>query len=338
MRSISYGDLAQLSQGRRLSADLRRQADRLAAEVTTGIRADKGAAVAGDHMTIAGIERALSVMQGYRTAGSEAATFTGTLQTVLTTARSAASAVATALISATTTTTATQVDALATDARQKFMQAVAALNTQIGDRYLLSGTATDARPISGGQNILDALTLAVAGQTTVTGVTSAITAWFDAAPGGGGYLDTVYGGSATALAPFRIGPDTPSGTMPTAADPAIRDMLRGLATAALVAEGALAGDVQGRALLTRAAGQTLVAAEAGMVLMQAALGTAEAHIDDVRARQSAESSGLELARLALIGADPYAAASALEDVQTRIETLYTLTARMSRMHLADFLR
>ena len=55
-------------------------------------------------------------------------------------------------------------------------------------------------------------------------------------------------------------------------------------------------------------------------------------------RAAAEATALGLAREALIGADPYEAAAALEAAETQLETLYTLTARISRLSLVNFLR
>ncbi len=46
---------------------------------------------------------------------------------------------------------------------------------------------------------------------------------------------------------------------------------------------------------------------------------------------------MEIARTELIGADPYDTATEMEAVQGQLETLYTVTARLSRLSLADFL-
>jgi len=64
----------------------------------------------------------------------------------------------------------------------------------------------------------------------------------------------------------------------------------------------------------------------------------EAQIDGATARNTAESSALELARAELIAIDPYKAATDLTSVQTQLETLYALTARLSRLSLVEYLR
>ncbi len=338
MRISPPGDLARNLQTRADHALLSDRVTRLTEELTTGLRADRGRAVGGDFTAIGGIERSLSTLDAYRLGRTEAAQATGAIQTALGTAQDAARAVSAKLLSALQSPQSASVGAIATEARARFDAALTALNLRSGDRYLLAGVATDRRPLADAQTMLDALAAATAGQVTVSGMTAAIDAWFDAPAGGGGFLDSGYGGSATPLAPLQLGPDDRIGVTLTAADPAIRDVLKGLATAAMVAGGALPGDPQGRAGLLRAAGERLLSADAAMTGLRADLGAAEARIAEAGTAAEAEKTSLAAARDALIGADPYDTASALEDAQARIETLYTLTVRLSRLSLADLLR
>ena len=68
------------------------------------------------------------------------------------------------------------------------------------------------------------------------------------------------------------------------------------------------------------------------------LGYAEARIEDSKVRQEAEASSLEIARNTLLGVDPFDVATRLTDAQQRLESLYAVTARLSRLTLSDFLR
>ena len=337
MTLLSVGDMAQAFRMRRHNAQLQTQVMRLTAEMTSGTRADLGAAVSGDFRVLAGLDRSLEALKAYRTATTEAALAAGTVQASLGTAQALAADLAPALLSAATGGSSAPVDIAAADARQKFAAVVSALNTRVADRYLLSGTATDRIPVGGPDEILSALATATAGQTTAAGVAAAVSAWFDAPPGGGGYLDTAYGGNATPLAPLRIGAEEEAALDVTAADPAIRNLLRGLALGALVAEGALPSDPAGRAALFKASGESLIASGDEMALLRARVGSVEARIAETAARNTAEASALGIARNGLVAADPYDTASALEAVQTQIETLHALTARLSRLSLADYL-
>ena len=337
MTYLSVGDMAQAFRMRRHNADLQTHLARLTDEMTSGVRSDLAAAVSGDFRVLAGIDRSLATLKAYRTATDEAALFTATVQASLEAAQTLAADLAPRLLTASAGGTATLVDLTAADAKQKLDAVVSALNTRTADHYLLSGTATDRKPISGANDILAALATATAGQVTAAGIASAVAAWFDAPAGGRGYLDPVYGGAAMPLAPLQIGPGAEAAMDLTAADPAIRDLLEGLALGALVADGILPNDAVGRAGLLKASGETLIAAGNDMTALRAGVGMVEARVADSAARNSAESSALGIARNGLIAADPYDTASALEAVQTQIETLYALTARLSRLSLTDYL-
>jgi flagellar hook-associated protein 3 FlgL len=67
------------------------------------------------------------------------------------------------------------------------------------------------------------------------------------------------------------------------------------------------------------------------------VGTTQAQIVSAVTRNGAEESALEIARAGIVSADPYDAASRLEELQTRIEALYLITARVSRLSLSEYI-
>lgn len=337
MTTVSIGDLARNFQLRRQNAELQTRLSTLTKEMTTGMKSDIADAVAGDFKPLAGLNHSLGLLEGYKTAASEAGLFAEGIQNVLGTVQTLAENVAPTLLDAGTAGRAEIIDTTTVDARQKFRSVVSALNTQIADRFLLSGTAIDRAPIASAQDVLDALSAATAGQTTASAIISSVDAWFDAPAGGGGYQDVIYDGAGPQSA-IDIGANDSVTLDVTALDPAIRDTLKGLALATLVADGALAGDDAGRALITKTAGETIVGAGSSLATLRARVGTIESHIAESASRNAAERDALRTARAALVEADPYETATALQSVQTSIETLYSITARLSRLSLADFLR
>ena len=156
--------------------------------------------------------------------------------------------------------------------------------------------------------------------------------------GGGGFLDVAYGGSDVPLAPFRVGPETEAQATVTAADAPVRDTLKGLAMAAMLGEGAFGGDVVARAEVATAAGAAILGADSALIGLRADIGTVEAQIDQARTRNGAERAALDLARLDVVAVDPYDTATALEALTAQMESLYTLTARISRLSFADYMR
>jgi flagellar hook-associated protein 3 FlgL len=334
--SVTLGDMARAYLLRRDTIGLKTQLQTLTQEMTSGRKADLARAVSGDFKALAGIEHGLRLLTSYKTATAEAELFTDTLQTALETTATIASDLAPSLAAAGNGSSAL-VHAAAVDARQKLHSVVSTLNARVGDRYVLSGAATDRKPLAGAEAILGALTAAIAGQTTASGVITAVTTWFNAPAGGGGFSDAVYGGSAAPLVGFRVGAGDEAAVTLTATDRTLRDTLKGLALGALVAEGALAGDDTGRAFMMKTAGDTLMTATTPLADLRADLGSVQAHIADIATRNAAEGSALEIARNGIVAADPYETATALEAASSQIETFYTLTARLSRLSLADYL-
>lgn len=337
MTTVSIGDLARNFQLRRQNAELQTRLSTLTKEMTSGMKSDIADAVAGDFKPLAGLNHSLSLLEGYKTAASEAGLFAEGIQNVLGSVQALAENIAPSLLDAGTAGRAEMIDTTTVDARQKFRSVVSALNTQIADRFLLSGTAIDRAPVASAQDVLDALSAATAGQTTAGAIISSVDAWFDAPAGGGGYQDVVYNGAGPQSA-IDIGANDSVTLDVTALDPAIRDTLKGLALASLVAEGVLAGDDAGRALITKTAGETIVGAGSSLATLRARVGTIESHVAESASRNAAERDTLTTARAALVEADPYETATALQSVQTQIETLYSITARLSRLSLAEFLR
>ncbi|MFN0113986.1 MAG: flagellin [Paracoccaceae bacterium] len=338
MTPVSVGDLSRSLQLRRNLSDLQGSQTRLTGELSSGLRADPAAAMGGDHRRLAAIDRSLELTAAWKASVAEAQVFSGAVATALGTLQAAAEDTGVRMLSATNLASPAQVDALAAEARERLGTAVAALNTQAGGRYVMSGTATDTRPLVDAGTLLSALGTAITGQVTVSGIEAAVTAWFDAPAGGGGYLDLAYGGNATPPGPFALGEGEAAAVPATAADQPVRDTLRGLALAALVAGGTLAGDPAGRAGLVAAAGRTAVAGAGALVATRAEVGVIEERIADAGARADAAAAAFGIARSGIVAADPYETAAELTRVQSQIETLYALTARLSRLSLTDWLR
>ncbi|MGL6211969.1 MAG: flagellin, partial [Paracoccaceae bacterium] len=123
----------------------------------------------------------------------------------------------------------------------------------------------------------------------------------------------------------------------TAAEPAIRDTLKGLAMAALLDRGLLANQPNARADVVRRSGEVLSQGQEARGILMARLGTAQFQIEQAEQRNMAETSALGIARSELLAVDGYEAGSRLQEAQTQLETLYALTSRMSRLSLVNFL-
>lgn len=334
MAQVSLGDMAQAFTLRRQNMALKAELETRSNELTTGRVADLAARVKGDFAPLNAIDATLSRLGAYGAATTETGLFSEAMQSALTTIDMITSDLSPLLLNAAFSANPAMVDTLGADAMQKFETAISALNTRIGDRTVFAGQATQGPALIDAQVILTALDTAISGALNAPDVVAAVTDWFDAP---GGYLATAYLGGA-ALAPLAIAQGETASLSISAADPEIRDTLKGLAMAALLDRGALAGAPTARAELASLAGESLVNSQIGRTNLAARLGIVEAQIETAKARNGAETSALQIARVGIGAVDPFEAASKLEAAQTQLETLYTLTARLSRLNLADFLR
>lgn len=337
MNFVSVGDLARSFHLRQQSASMKQHLDRLSLELSSGRKADWPAETRGDYAAVTAIEHDMAALNSFQSGTTEARVMAETMQAALENISTMTQEAGAALISTVKTSTAESIDATTADAKQKFLSAVSALNVSAGGRFMMSGAATDTAPLVSGEDMLTTLNGVVSGLTGTQDVAQAVSDWFDAPAGSGGFLDTAYQGSDVKLGAIPVSPRDHADLGVTAADPEVREALKGLAMAALVADGLFAGNTTERGRMAREAGNYVISAQAGIVSTQARLGVQEELIESAKTRNAAEISTLSVAKTAIAEADPYETATAIEAVRTQIETLYTITARLSRLNLSNFL-
>lgn len=337
MSLLSVGDMARAYQMRNHNTQLKTTIATLADEVASGIKQDIGAAVGGDHRALASVNATLSRLDSYGRVGSEASLYLSTMQTSLDTIRSSASTAANGLRAASEDTGTIALSTGLNQAKSALDVVLGTLNTTVAGRHVFSGVDTGQAAVSSSDTLIAGLKTATAGLTTAHEIASAVDQWFDAPVGGGGYMDTVFGGSTKSLSGIQIS-DTLSISIPmTAADTAIRNTLQGLSLAALAATDGLAmPDAQRQEIATLAANRLMVG-DTAIVVKQADLGQIESRVDAAKTRNSAEKTGLGLARIDMVGADGYETATALEAARQQLEILYTLNTKLSQLSLVNYL-
>jgi len=335
MQLLSFGDLASSYRSQLSNTRVKAELQRLSTELASGKTSDLRTTLKGDLGNYAGIESAINSLAAYKVSNSEAALFTETVQRSLESVQDSTSEIAPALLLASSSNEATLVQSTAADARTRFASVVSVLNTKIADRAILSGTATGSYALADSETMLADLQLAIAAETTAAGVESVVEAWFDDV--GGGFETNGYLGATSDLDAFRIGPNEQAALNLRADDQNLRDLMKGFAMAALVADGALDGSHDERVALIGTAATRLLSSDHGLAELRAGVGSLEGKIETAKARNSAETSALEIARSELIAVDPYQAATELQAAETQLQMLFTITARMSRLSLSEYL-
>ncbi|MBN2906261.1 MAG: flagellar biosynthesis protein FlgL [Rhodobacteraceae bacterium] len=336
MSFISIGDLSRGFALRSQNAEIKARLTRLSSELASGQTADPAARVRGDFRPLAAIARSLAVMDAYDLAGAEAALTTDAMQTALGQLTDAAQTLGSSLVQAASMPDGRMLSAVGNETRERLEGAVSALNTRVAGRALFAGAETDGAALLDGATILSTVTTQVAGLGTASDIMDVLDTWFDTP--GGGFDALAYQGSDLPAGPVRLAEGQSLTLDVKASDPAVRGMLKALVAGALLADpGTLNGDTAARAALARRAGEGLLTAEAPLTALRADIGTTQAHIETIQAQNAAHRGLLELAQADILAVDPYETATEIEAVQTQLETLYTVTARLSRLSLANYL-
>ena len=333
MTQLTVGDLAQSLILSRRNATLKDSIQNLMTEASTGLAVATTERLKGDYVPMAGIEASLTQLESYRLVTVETGAIAGHMQIALSSISDGATTLSSSLLAAASSNASSRIDTLGLDASQRLQSAMAALNTRMGARSLFSGVATDRSAVTDTQTMMAALDTVVAGALSSADVETALNDWFgDPA----GFAAMVYQGG-TPLAPVPIGRDQTAQIDVTALDPAIVATIKGLAMASLLSRGVLAGSTVARADLAKRAGESLASNQSAMAGLEARLGTTEANVINTGVQNAAEKSAFEMARLGLLSVDPYETAARLQEAQTQLETLFSITARMSRLSLVNYL-
>lgn len=333
MPLVSFGDLAQSNLMRRHTAEAKTAITQLSQELTTGRHTDTARHLSGDMGPLLALDASLARLDGYGAITRELGLFAGAMQTGLGVISNLALEAGNGLIAASGTAATTHVNTAAAAAHSALKSVVSTLNTRFGDRTLFAGMNTTGQAMADADSWLANLETAIGPQTTVAGVEAAMDAWF-ASPTG--YGSAAYLGAAT-LAAVPVAAGETAGLDITADDPAVRATLKGLAMAAMLDRGVFPGQEALRKDMAQRAGEVLLASEANRAQMAARLGATEAQIENAATRNEAESSTLKIARTEALEVDPYETATRLQDAETQLQLIYTITARISRLSLADYL-
>lgn len=335
MNVPSVGDLSKNLQLRRDTGRIKTDLARLTNELSSGIDSNLVNRFKGNFGPLAGVERGLARSESFLVVIAERQLVFSSQQVSITNLR-ALGDVSTSLLIAPDTSDPTLVESAGQDALSRFSSAIANLNAQSGGRSIFAGTTTDRPAVADAEVIFDEIEaeIALVGAVTADAIASIVSDWFAI---GGGYDTLGYIGGAAEQSGPRISEGEISPSSPTADEDAFRAFLSGLATGALLGRGVLATEPQEQGRLARISSLRLFEADASLVNLQARIGTSEAQIERARSEVLAESGSLQLARIELIGIDPYETAVELQSAETQLQTLYSITARLSGLSLTSYL-
>ena len=223
----------------------------------------------------------------------------------------------------------------ASTARRAFADTVGVLNTRVAGQGLFGGTGTDRPAVAPAADILAELDALAAGSATAADAIAAIEAYF--APGGD-FFANGYIGSTTDLAAVEVGDGSRLGYAVRADADEVVSVLRAQALAAVVDGGAFAGDNAAQLELLGASGQRMLEAREDVLALRAAIGVSQNTVERARAERTSERETLDMSRARILATDELEAASTYQTLQVQLESIYTVTSRLSTLRFSNFIR
>lgn len=334
MTMTGLGDLAQGYLLRNRTAGIKQEINRLTAELTSGQVSDVRDRLDGNLSFLTDVERRSTVLDSYGIATAEAAHFSSAMQLALSAFSGTTQDLSGALISAGSSATGSSASDVASQSRGALESLFSTLNSEVSGRSLFAGDATNTRPLADVGNVLADLTTALAGASTPADILTQTIAWFDDPAG---YAASAYQGSADPLSDFAVSPDETVTLDLRATDAGLTRALASVAAAALADDPSFGLTSSDQAELFSLSGQDLLTGQDALVELQASVGIVEARIDKSAARNAAILTSLNLARNSLLEADPFETATKLEEAQFQLQSLYSVTVRMSQLSLVNYL-
>ncbi len=213
---------------------------------------------------------------------------------------------------------------------------VTSLNVRYGRHSIFAGAALDQRAVAPTEVIISDISAIVAGAADSTAALVAIDDYFFSPAGG--FETNVFLGATQNGPPFR----GESGEIIEYAQRAdsfgIRNAIRALTIAVIASDAPNFLDTSDQVDLLREAGNSAIVATGDVTNLRETLGFAEGRIESAEARNRSMSGVFELERSSMISTDPYETATKFEALQIQLQTIYTITARLSNLSLTNYLR
>lgn len=336
MITNATSDLASAMRNSQHGIELRKQLDIAGEELSSGQKADIAKAAQGALDTIFAIDKKLGNLEVFQHTIALAEARSSTAQNSLSIAEQALTIIGVDVLASVNRDDLQSAKTYSNQSRALLSSAVGALNAQVGGQSLFAGAGFDTAALASSDQILtDVAAIMAAAPDATTAMNDVNTYFNDPA---GGFETSIYLGSDIDAPDLSISEGIDINPLIRADSQALRDTMRVLAVSAAVSEGAFASDPSAQKAILKKVAEDSVGARDEIIYLRQDIGHAESVISDTSASNSAEKSTLQITRNNIMSADPYETATRLTELQTQLESLYLLTARLSGLTLANYLR
>ncbi|MFN7054810.1 flagellin [Hyphomonas sp.] len=214
----------------------------------------------------------------------------------------------------------------ARDAAAALEDAFTALNVRHGDRFLFSGEATATAPFGSPEALLSDIRQLAAGAPSAAAFEAAVDTYFN--DPAGPWQTAIYRGT----------PNPADAESVTATDPALTELISGLAILALSGTDENIPVLRNSPAIVEAAAGRITSGRTALTALRAEIGIHEERIARSQVALDTEETVLKGLLETLTGRDQYEAASELKQIEAGLEASYLLTTRLSNLTLLNFLR
>jgi len=328
-------ELARMKMLQRLAIETRNKLDTAGEEMTSGLNSSRYEATGGNLTRLFALERSLDRNGVFTATISLTETRLDVMQTALGNILSPIEDLSVDMSAAVGIGDQAAALTHARTARQAFANTVSSLNSQVAGQSLFAGTATDRPALANADAMLADLDTLAQGSATAADAIAAIDAYF--AKPAGAFYTTGYTGSADDLTPVDIGEGTRLDYGVRADQDELVAVLRSQAMAAVVAGGAFNGDADAQMALIGEAAASMLSAKEGVLDLRSSVGTRQEALETAKAQRTAERETLDLARNTIVATDPLEAASNFDALENQLNTIYTVTARLSSLRFLNLM-
>lgn len=335
MMEIRFGDIAKHSALRRAGTGLKQQITVLSGELTTGQVSDKARHLSGDLTRLASLNRSIEQARIHQQSAQSLGLILEVQQSVIADIGELAQQRFLDLTLLQQAGPLSGVSVAIDMMMQGFSEIVEKLNTNVARRTVFAGVASDGPALISAEQMLDSLIAGLPPGATPDDVADFVVQWF--APGND-FDSSAYLGGVSIPSRIDLGQGISAGVSETAQADAFRTTLAAFATAAIMSRGLFATVPEAQQDLLDRASEGLMQSGAGLTALAAQIGVEEATVARAAGRAAAEENAMSLAAAVLVEADPYDTAARLESTIAQLESVYVLTARLSRLSLLEYLR
>ena len=201
-----------------------------------------------------------------------------------------------------------------------------ALSARQGQRQLFSGDATATGPLNPLEDLLADITAIRDTAVDPADFQATVDTYFD--DPAGGWQSTIYNGTTTTSDPDGV----------LAIDPAITELVKGLATIAIAKDNPEHPLLTLPSTILQDGANTVVAATDSIIDLRVTTGSKQEQIETRQRTLVAETTILSQSVTDMIARDQYEAATELQRLEASLEASYLLTSRLSSLTLTNFIR